>query len=92
MGYDGFRSIGPVMANVNTTGQRTALWRGDLGTELPLLADCHRIQGRLWNRRGISVNADDLVLQSCASSSFGPCNNGSKGEPFPAGRPAPIFW
>jgi hypothetical protein len=38
-GYDSFRSIGPVMANVNATGLRTALWRGDLGTELPLLAD-----------------------------------------------------
>jgi len=38
-GYDSFRSIGPVMANVNATGLRTAIWRGDLGTELPLLAD-----------------------------------------------------
>ena len=38
-GYDSFRSIGPVMANVHATGLRTALWRGDLGTELPLLAD-----------------------------------------------------
>lgn len=38
MGYDSFRSIGPVMANVHATGLRTALWRGDLGAELPLLA------------------------------------------------------
>jgi len=38
-GDDSFRSIGLVMANVNATGQRSALWRGDLGTELPLLTD-----------------------------------------------------
>ena len=37
-GYDSFRSIGPVMANVHATGLRTALGRGDLGAELPLLA------------------------------------------------------
>ena len=38
-GYDGFRSIGPVMANIHATGLRSALWRGDLGAELPLVAD-----------------------------------------------------
>ncbi len=38
-GYDSFRSIGPVMANINATGLRTALWLGDLGAELPLVAD-----------------------------------------------------
>lgn len=38
-GYDGFRSIGPVMANITTTELMTTLWRGDLGTELPLIAD-----------------------------------------------------
>ncbi|MGZ8375365.1 MAG: hypothetical protein ACXW4C_10125 [Nitrospira sp.] len=37
-GYDSFRSIGPVMANVNATGLRTALRRRNLGAELPLLA------------------------------------------------------
>ncbi len=38
-GYNSFRSIGPVMANVNTTGLKTALGRCDLSFELPLLAD-----------------------------------------------------
>jgi hypothetical protein len=38
-GYDSFRSIGLVMANVNATGLRTALWRGDLDAELPLLVE-----------------------------------------------------
>jgi len=37
-GYDSFRSIDLVMANVNATGLRTALRRGDHGAELPLLA------------------------------------------------------
>jgi hypothetical protein len=37
-GYDSFRSIGPVMTNVNATGLRTALRRRDLGAELPYLA------------------------------------------------------
>ena len=32
------------MANINATGLRTALWRGDLGAELPLLAGCRRSQ------------------------------------------------
>ena len=38
-GYNSFRSIGAVMANVNTTGLRTALRRRNLGAELPLLTD-----------------------------------------------------
>lgn len=38
-GYDSFCSIGPVIANVHATGLRTALWRGDRGAELPLLAE-----------------------------------------------------
>ena len=37
-GYDSFRSIGPVIANVHATGLRTALRRRNLGAELPLLA------------------------------------------------------
>jgi hypothetical protein len=32
-------SCTPVSSNVNATGLRTALWRYDLGAELPLLAD-----------------------------------------------------
>jgi hypothetical protein len=44
-GYDSFRSIGPAMANVNATGLRTALWRGDLGTQLPLLAELRPLVG-----------------------------------------------
>jgi len=38
-GYDNFRSIGPVIANVHATGLRTTLRRRNLGAELPLLAD-----------------------------------------------------
>jgi len=38
-GYDRFRSIGPVMANVHAAGLRAALRRCALGAELPLLAD-----------------------------------------------------
>ena len=38
-GDDSFRSIGPVMANVNATGLRTALRRCALSAELPLVAD-----------------------------------------------------
>ena len=37
-GYDSFRSMGPIMENVHITGLRAALWRCDLGAELPLLA------------------------------------------------------
>jgi len=32
-------SAPPLNLYVNTTGLRTALWRGDLGAELPHLAD-----------------------------------------------------
>ena len=42
-GYDSFRSMGPIMANVHATGLRAALWRCDLGAELPHLA--------VWDRR-----------------------------------------
>ena len=37
-GYDNFRSIGPVIANVHATELRTALGRRNLGAERPLLA------------------------------------------------------
>ena len=44
-GYDSFRSIGPVIANVHATGLRTALRRRNLGAELPLLAESCRSIG-----------------------------------------------
>lgn len=42
-GYDSFRSIGPVIANVNATGLRTALRRRNLRAELPLVAEYRRL-------------------------------------------------
>ncbi len=47
-GYDSLRSSGPVMANVHATGLRTALWRGDLGTQLPLLAELRHSNGGIY--------------------------------------------
>mgnify|MGYP003507255003 FL=1 len=44
-GYDSFRSIGSVIANVTATGLKTALRRRNLGAELPLLAESCRLIG-----------------------------------------------
>lgn len=44
-GYDSFRSIGPIMANVNAAGLRTALRRRNLGAEFPLVAETCRSIG-----------------------------------------------
>ena len=56
-GYDSFRSIGPVIVNVNATGLRTALRRRNLGAELPLLAEtCRSI-----NVHSIETKGSDTV-------------------------------
>lgn len=78
----------PFSLGANAAGLRTAFRWCDLGAELPHLADCRRIHGRLWTRRGIRINTEDPVLQSGASSSrlipASPAVKSQSARPHPA--------